>query len=222
MRKLFELRKSARNKGFTLLEMMVVIMIIGILSGSLIVLVPEMVDKANMTANEKNMSRIYEFMIAYRMEHNQAWPKDDGQRFFLRLWKDRYVDRTERNARIFFNPKEGPGVILDEGVKVEDYLDDWDAIGPGYTSYAGFNDNGDRAMRRKLMRDPGHVAILSDAELIHRTAIVYLTGDGATHRLLFPELAAEQGLVLDELLEPGMVMAGPGSIAPVLESVTND
>ncbi|MCH2112561.1 MAG: type II secretion system GspH family protein, partial [Planctomycetes bacterium] len=84
MIKLFELRKSARNKGFTLLEMMVVIMIIGILSGSLIVLVPEMVDKANMTANEKNMSRIYEFMIAYRMEHNQAWPKDDGQRFFLR------------------------------------------------------------------------------------------------------------------------------------------
>lgn len=218
-------KNAILSKGFTLLEMMVVIMIIGILSASLIVMVPEMLDKANITANQKNMSNIYQFMLQYRDDHSMSWPKDNGQRFFLRLWKDRYLDHTEKNAKMFFNPKAGPGsdlIFMPEGMSIEDYLNDWDSIGPEYTSYAGFNDGGDRSLRKRLARDPGHTAIVSDSELWHRTSMVYLTGDGATHKLLFPELSEELGVELDELLMDGAVLPGPGCVAEILATVTND
>ena len=200
---------------------MVVVMIIGILATFLAQQIPEMIDRANMTANEQNMSRIFSQMMAYRQDHNQAWPRDNGQKFFLRLWKDRYVDRTERNARMFFHPKAGPESYLLDGQTPEDYLDDWDGMGPGFTSYSGFDDFGDRLARKALRKDPGHTAILSDAELLHRNSIIYLTADGATHRLLLADLAEEQGLNLDDLLAEG-IYPGPGCIAQELTTVSND
>ncbi len=215
------LNKTRGMRGFTLLEMMVVIMIIGILSTSLVVMVPEFIDRAQMTASEKNMRDIYAAMLMYQEDHNGSWPRDDGQRFFLRLWKDRYLDRTEKNAQKFFSPRDSFNNYIPEGVSVEEYLDDWDNIGPGSTSYAGFNTGGDRLLRRKLVKNPGNTVILSDAYLVHRNAVVYMTADGATHRLLMADLAERVGMELDELLEMG-IEPGPGCIAEELRMVTND
>ncbi|GEM_PF-854215 len=215
-------RSRRSSSAFTLLEMMVVILIIGILSGSFVVMMPEMVDKAKMTANEQNMTRLYQTFLSYQQDHSGSWPRDNGQRFFLRLWKDRVVDRTEKNAKLFFSPAEDVGLYVMDGQTTEDYLDDWDGIGPGSTSYAGFNDFGERAARRKLRSDPGHTTIVSDAMRFHRTAMIYLTADGSTHRLLFPELAEKEGLILDEILMEGAVVAGPDSLAPELRTVSND
>jgi len=215
------LNQTRGKRGFTLLEMMVVIMIIGILSTSLVVMVPEFIDRAQMTASEKNMRDIYAAMLMYQEDHNGSWPRDDGQRFFLRLWKDRYLDRTEKNAQKFFSPRDSFNNYVPEGVSVEEYLDDWDNIGPGSTSYAGFNTGGDRLLRRKLVKNPGNTVILSDAYLVHRNAVVYMTADGATHRLLMADLAERVGMDLDELLEMG-IEPGPGCIAEELRMVTND
>ena len=68
------LNKTRGMRGFTLLEMMVVIMIIGILSTSLVVMVPEFIDRAQMTASEKNMRDIYAAMLMYQEDHNGSWP----------------------------------------------------------------------------------------------------------------------------------------------------
>ena len=214
-------RGPLRNQGFTLLEMMVVIMIIGILSTSLVVMVPEFIDRAQMAASEKNMRDVYAGMLMYQEDHNGSWPRDDGQRFFLRLWKDRYLDRTEKNAQKFFSPRDGFNNYIPEGVSVEEYLDDWDNIGPSTTSYAGFNSGGDRLLRRKLVKDPGNTVIMSDAYLVHRNSIVYMTADGATHRLLIADLAERVGMDIDELLEMGLE-PGPGCIAEELRTVSND
>ncbi len=215
-----KLIRSARA-GFTLLEMMVVILIIGILSAVLVKNIPEMIDSAQMTASEQNMSKIYESMIMYQQEHQGSWPRDDGQRFFLRLWKDRYMDHTEKNAKVFFSPRLPYGDLLEEGESVLDHLDDWDAIGPGWTSYAGFNTQGDRQARRQLTKNPGHTAIVSDPYIIHRKAMVYLTADGATHRLLLAEYAESEGLDFEQILEDD-IFVGPGCEIDILTTVSND
>ncbi|MFT7517146.1 MAG: prepilin-type N-terminal cleavage/methylation domain-containing protein [Myxococcota bacterium] len=215
---------SLKNKGFTLMEMMVVLLIIGILSGTFVVNAPGWIDKANMTASQKNMSRIYATLLDYQGNHDGAWPRDQGQKFFLRPWKDGMVEKTEQQAKMYFSPSESFNDIMlysgieDEDLTMSEYLSDWEAIGPGYTSYAGFTTAGDRDLFRRLRKNPGSTAIVSDAHMIHRTALLYLTADGATHRLNRSEIEEVTGIDLElDDIEPG-----PGCEMTVLQTVSND
>ncbi len=211
--------------GFTLLEMMIVIMIIGILSTYLVVSAPNWIDKANMTGSEANMKRIYMTLLDYQANHNGSWPRDQGQRFFLRPWKDGMVEKVEQQAKMYFSPSEPFADILadagmDEGeVTIVEWLDDWDAIGPGYTSYAGFTTGGDRSVRGRLRKNPGSTAIISDAHMIHRTALIYLTADGAPHRYQRADIEEETGLSFDDGDD---IQVGPGCEIEVLQTVSND
>jgi prepilin-type N-terminal cleavage/methylation domain-containing protein len=213
------------RRGFTLLEMMIVIMIIGILSTFLVVQVPEMLDNANMTASEQNMKRMYMGLNTWRQNHSGQWPKDSGQKFFLRPWKDGMIEKTESNAKMFFSPSESFEDVIylqgleDSGIEIVEYLDDWDSIGPGYTSYAGFNPSGDRELFRRLKRNPGLTTIISDAHMIHRFAMIYLTGDGNFHRMLKADMEEEYGLDFDAGDD---VMVGPGCEVEEFQTVTND
>lgn len=214
------LKRSLRH-GFTLLEMMVVILIIGILSTFLVVNVPDWIDSAKITANQNNMKRIYSYMLMYQSQHNGGWPRDEGQRFFLRLWKDKVCEHTESNAKMFFSPVD----VMDypappfEEMSLEEYLDQWDEIGPGFTSYAGFDSGGDMEVRRDLRNDPGHTTIVADAILNHRNSVVYLTADGVTHELLLSDIEDEYGL---ELHRGDFLNPGPGCEIEELRTVTND
>lgn len=217
---------NASRRGFTLLEMMVVIVIIGILSTYLVVNAPQWFDKANATASERNMQRLYQFLTDYRQNNNMSWPTDNGQRFFIRPWKDGLVEKTEQQALAFFSPAytyedcaQDMGVDP-KAVSIVEYVSNWDAIGPGYTSYAGFNGSSDKDARLMLKRNPGSVAIVSDALMVHRFGVIYMTGDGATHRLLGTEIAEQTGLNLDD--QETIFRPGSGCGVKVLETVSND
>ncbi len=205
------------------MEMMIVVMIIGLLSTYLVVNAPAWMDRARMTASEQNMKRLYTFLLDYQQHHNGSFPRDSGQRFFIRPWKDGMIEKTESQANAFFSPAYpfedcAADMGYDTGeITIVEYLDDWDAIGPGYTSYAGFDAGGDRDMRMRLKRNPGSTAIVSDAQKWHRTAVIYLTGDGATHRLLNTEIEELTGLDLDE----ETFVVGPGCGVEILETVSN-
>lgn len=212
-------RPSGRS-GFTLMEMLVVILIIGILSSFLVVNVPQWLDRANMTASESNMRELYQHFISYQEDHNGSYPKDNGCKFLLRLWKDGYLEKTEKNAKRFFSPKmaydEWVETDVSETTSIVEYLNDWENISQGYLSYAGFDTGGDRDIRRQLSKNPGKTAIISDAMMFHRTAILYLTADGEKHRLMRSDIEDRTGLNLDEE-EP---VIGPGSELTELTTVS--
>lgn len=209
--KLFAPLRRAARFGFTLLEMMVVIMIIGILSTALIVQLPEMIDNSKLTASEANMKNIFLSLQTYQQNHNGNWPRQNGIRFLLSPWKEKMIEHTEAKANMFFSPAESFGDIaayqgLPEDIEVVDYLNDWDAIGPGYLSYAGFTTGGDRDVLKQLKRNPGLTTIISDARFMHRFAMVYLTADGAPHRKLIADIEEETGI--DAEIDD--VIVGPG------------
>ena len=216
--------RHQRSAAFTLLEMLVVILIIGILSSALAVNVPKWIDNAKMTASEANMKKIFMYLTEFQ-GNNSSLPSDSGQRFFLRPWKDGQIERVEQNAEIFFSPAwPFAQCAMDMGYEsgeldIVEYLSDWDAIGPGYTSYAGFSARGDRESRRNLQQNPGSTTIVSDASWWHRTAMIYMTADGYIHRLTKAEALEATGLTEEDLqfLEPG-----PGCEVTELQTVTND
>lgn len=211
--------RSRRRGGFTLLEMMVVILIIGVLSTFLVVNVPQWLDRAQLTACEQNMRRIWSVMVAYQTDHNGQLPRDDGPRFFLRLWKDKLVEQNEQNARMFFCPATDPADYAPEGVDVVSYLNNWEAVGPGYTSYAGLSVEGDQDLRTRVRKGSGTVTVLADASMNHRTALVYMTADGQAHRLTIAEIEDRTGLNLDNADDMARIAAGPGSPLEELRTV---
>ncbi|PCJ53930.1 MAG: hypothetical protein COA70_07205 [Planctomycetota bacterium] len=218
------LNLSGLRRGFTLMEMMIVIMIIGILSTFLVQSAPSWIDKANMTGSEQNMKRIYATLLDYQLNKG-SFPRDQGQKFFLKPWKDGMVEKVKQQASMYFSPSEPFGDILydnemEEGdMTIVEWLNDWDAIGPGYTSYAGFTTGGDRAMRGQMRKNPGSTAIVSDSHMIHRTALIYMTADGAIHRYQRSDIEDETGISFEDGDD---LFVGPGCEVELLQTVSND
>lgn len=208
----------ALRGGFTLLEMLTVIMIIGILSTYLVVKVPTWIDNAKQTACQANMRRLYTYLVSFQGDHDGAFPNDDGQRFFIRVWKAGLCEHTENDAMMFFCPSEPPGQWLDPDQDAIEVLDDWDNIGPNTTSYAGFSDFGDRSARRNLRMSAGSTTILSDNGITHRTGIIYMTADGVTHKLTREDVEERLGAEWS----PDLISVGPGSELEELRTVSNE
>lgn len=213
--------------GFTLLEMMVVIGIIGVLAAFLIPNIQDAMAQASVTAEEANMREMNTWMTMYKNSNNQAWPTESGQKFLLSVWKTGVCERSEKNAKRFFSAGENYTEYMaimgysPDDINVIEYLSDWDAIEPGYINYAGFDPQGDPAMRRRLKTAPGSVTIMANASFAHRNAIVYMTADGETKVLNIQELLDEGVLTEDDILS-GVVPVGASSPIEELRTVTND
>jgi prepilin-type N-terminal cleavage/methylation domain-containing protein len=217
----------AARAGFTLLEMMVVIGIIGLLASFLIPNIVDAMGRASISAEQGNMREMQTWLQLYRNAHNQSLPTESGQKFILKLWKDGTIERSEKNAKRFFSAGENyteymaaQGLDPDE-ISVIDYLSDWDAIEPGYINYAAFDPQGDRSLRRQLKTAPASITILANATFAHRNAIIYMTADGDIHELNIQELI-DEGILTEEDVKFGEIPVGASSPIEQLRTVTNN
>jgi prepilin-type N-terminal cleavage/methylation domain-containing protein len=213
---------SLSRKGFTLMEMMVVLVIIGILSSALMPAINKALDSAKMTASERNMTKMFQDLVMYRTNGGgTVWPRENGPEFLLAPWRAKIFEHTPKNADVYFSPSlPFEEIVMEKDLDIVDYLDG--PIGaygePNVISYAGFTMDGDSSVRKALNRSPGSITIASDSEWVHRSAIIYMRGDGAVARYPALEIEAETGLEFDseEIFAPG-----PGCGIPELETVAS-
>ena len=79
------LSSQKRGNGFTLVELLVVIVIIGILAGLLIPVISHALFRAKVTTCLHNQQQLYKLGTVYASSHKGSWPTAKGEDLWLSL-----------------------------------------------------------------------------------------------------------------------------------------
>jgi prepilin-type N-terminal cleavage/methylation domain-containing protein len=183
-----------REKGFTLIEMLVVITIIGLLAVFLLPNVLGARESANQAADKKNLSEIYTFLQLYRDKKGHP-PSHGGHRMLLAPWVEHIIDRTELNRdRYFTGGKAGDDSYYRDEVKPRPLRELWNRfedLSSSDTHYAGLAKTHSRAFSK-----PGTPLAATDNEGIT------IWNDGTIHVLMSD--ATVKSLLKSDLIEQGL------------------
>ena len=113
-----KMRKMKNKKGFTLMEMLIVVAIIGILIAIAIPTFNNALNKARVSADEANLRSYYAEVVADHMLNETKWPdavtdsdevKVDGVEYTLQAGKYTLtVDSTNDTIKIQYKIEKGP------------------------------------------------------------------------------------------------------------------
>ena len=132
--------KARLNSGFTLIEILVVVAIIGVL---LTILLPKIVgvsDQANVTACKVNLSHQFQEITLYQ-ERFHHYPTQSGFKFLGELWKTEMIEHDEKEVALFMCPgdKDLAQRTYDEAIgkkAVFEAFNHYDTLTSEYISYA--------------------------------------------------------------------------------------
>ncbi|MBI5363760.1 MAG: prepilin-type N-terminal cleavage/methylation domain-containing protein [Planctomycetes bacterium] len=212
---------SLGRAGFTLIEILAVILIIGILMTFLLPRIPEAIDAAKITACKKNLQELHNGLTQYKIKFNRV-PEKSGVKFFACLISRKVWENTKFTA----DKLRCPAVDLSglEIGQIEDPLQ-WyaslDSVNGGYSSYAG------RDIEHFPLRDypgSGKEPVIADdnegdgTQGNHRstTVVLYASGDVGTFEIAEQQ---EKG-VIDQ--ETNFIKVGPDSPIEELRKLSLD
>ncbi len=210
-----------RRAGFTLIEILAVILIIGILMTFLLPRIPEAIDSAKVTACKKNLQEINSGLIQYKAKFNRI-PKEGGVKFFAVLISSGTWENTKFTADKLRCPAVDIGALeLGQIENPEEWFKTLDAVNGGYSSYAG------RDIKQFPLKDfpgSGKEAVIADdnegdtEQGNHRTTTVVLYASGDIGTFEIGDLH-EKGL-LDKDLK--VLKVGPDSPVDELRKLSLD
>lgn len=211
-------RQRRPRAGFTLIEILAVMLIIGILMAFLVPRIPAFFDRANVTACKANMSAIGTGLMEYKGKYKKL-PSESGVGFFAALITDKVWENTEPSALKLTCPAvEHQALIGIADLPEEEWFVDRELIDGSYSAYAGRN------MKEFPFRKfPGSgkeaiVADDNDPEGNHATATVVLWADLTVRELELVDLQKSGDLAEEDQFIP----VGPESPIESLSKLSLD
>jgi len=126
-----------RNRGFTLIEILVVITIIAAILAIATPMLFKGKDQANLVFCQKNLSEMGQGFMLYQQRFEEKMPKtDSGIQFLAELVKEGFINPIDKEIKILQCP--GDMQLKQQGFKPEDYKD-YKAINSAMVSYSGRN-----------------------------------------------------------------------------------
>ncbi len=206
-----------RRAGFTLIEILAVMVIIGILGFYLVRNLPDYFDTAEVRACSANLSEVYTGITLYKSKYNRI-PAKSGAAFFAELISKGAISNTKTNARRFTCPAVDIGSLAIRDLDPEEWWTDLDLVDGTWSAYAGRDSE-----RFPLRKFPGDgkeplVADDNDGGMNHRTTTNVLYADGSVQTFeLFEE--RERGSVGPE---EEILLVGPDSPIEDLQKLSLD
>ena len=181
----------ALRAGFTLVELLAVMLILGILMSFLVPKIPEALEAAKITASRKNLLSIYEGILLYDSKFERL-PSESGAKFFGALVAKGVWENTPQSAKKLTCPGVNIGSLSIGELPPTEWFSDLDAIDGESSAYAGRNSK--EFPLRKLSGREALVATDNDPEMNFRTTTLVLWGDGSV-----------EGIEIENLRDMGLL-----------------
>lgn len=116
------------SSGFTLIELMIVISIIGVLAAVLLPRVLESRDAANASADALQLRTHAAWLEVYMSKNSRFLPTEGGHKFVLSTWTSKIFDHTEENLDKYFTPGSQDPIWREKRESMQRGEDPWTDI----------------------------------------------------------------------------------------------
>lgn len=211
----------ALRAGFTLLELMVVILIISILATFLIPRITSAIERAEVTACQANLRAINQGLIEYRTKYSKL-PGGSGVAFFASIIADKVWQAEQATSKQMTCPAVDQSALTpaQEELPLKDWYKDLDQLDGGWSTYAG------RDMKRHALRkhpsseEEAIVADDNDGGANHGTTTNVLWGNGIVFALELIDLQKDGTIPQGE--DVLYITVGPDSEVESLRKLSLD
>lgn len=212
-----ELSRPRARRGFTLIEILAVMVIIGILGFYLVRNLPDYFDTAEVRACSENLHELHAGMMFYKTKYDRI-PSESGVAFFAELVAKGAMSNTKTNARRLTCPAVDVGALAVRDLPPQEWWTDLDAVDGTWSAYAGRDC--DRHPLRKFPGDGNEPLMADDNDggMNHRTTTNVLYTDGSVQTFeLFEE--RDRGTVGED---EDLLLVGPDSPIDDLQKLSLD